>query len=385
MGKGKPSGNKTGVRLKEKILVTGGAGFIGSHLVDLLVEKGHEVRVFDNLDKQAHVDGKKPSHLNKKAEFVQGDVRDKNKLKQALEGIDAVYHFAAAVGVGQSMYAINYYVESNNVGTSNLLELLVNEEHDVKKIVVAASMSSYGEGLYKCDNCGFVEPPLRTEAQMEKKKWGVYCNCGQELLAVPTPETKSQKSNSIYALTKKDQEEMVLMIGKTYGIKSVAMRFFNVFGIRQSLSNPYTGVTAIFLSRLKNSNPPLVYEDGLQSRDFVSVYDVVQANYLALKSSNADFESFNVGTGKPIAIRDVAIKTANALGVSIMPQITQTYRKGDVRHCFADTKKISSKLEWKPRYSFEDGLREIIEWSKGVKAVDKFDSALSELKQRKLA
>lgn len=371
--------------MSKKVLVTGGAGFIGSHLVDKLVEEGHDVRVLDSLDKQVHISGKLPNYFNNQVEFVKGDVRNKDDFREALKDIDVVFHEAGAVGVGQSMYELNYYVSTNNIGTSNLLELLVNEEHSVKKVVVAASMSSYGEGLYKTQDGDLVDNvQLRSEKQMSEGKWEPLDEQGRPLIAIPTPETKYQNCNSIYALTKKDQEEMVLMIGKTYGIPSIALRYFNVAGPRQSLSNPYTGVTAIFMSRIKNNNAPIVYEDGLQTRDFISVHDIVQANILAMQSKNGNYESYNVGTGKPITIKKVAETIARLYGSDIMPKVQNKFRKGDVRHCFADISKIKSKLGFEPKHSFEETIKEIIEWSKNVEAVDKFEEANNELKSKGL-
>ncbi|AJF60062.1 MAG: NAD-dependent epimerase/dehydratase [archaeon GW2011_AR10] len=371
--------------MSKKILVTGGAGFIGSHLVDGLVKEGHEVRVLDNLDKQVHVSGKKPDFLNKKAEFVQGDVRNKENIAKALEGVEAVFHFASTVGVGQSMYEINYYVDTNNGGTANLMEWIVNKENEVKKIIVAASMSSYGEGLYKCEKCGLVEPEIRGTEQLNKKKWELLCKtCGSVLRPVPTPESKTQHCNSIYALTKKDQEEMVLMLGKAYGIPSVALRFFNVYGTRQQLSNPYTGVAAIFMSRIMNKQQPVVYEDGMQTRDFISVHDVVEANILALNSKKADYGAFNVGSGKAYSIKGVAETIAKAYGSNIKPKVLNTFRKGDVRHCYADTSKIRRALGFEPKVSLEQGMKELINWSRGVKAQDNFEKAKGELQKRGL-
>tara|TARA_Y100000310_G_C20695531_1_gene825416 strand:+ start:1291 stop:2406 length:1116 start_codon:yes stop_codon:yes gene_type:complete len=369
----------------DKVLVTGGAGFIGSFIVDELVEKGYEVRILDNLDKQVHPTGQTPAWLNEKAEFMKGDVRNKEDVAKAMEGIDVLFHEAAAVGVGQSMYEIDYYVDVNTRGTGNVLEYLANEEHSVKKMMVAASMSEYGEGLYKCPDCGLVEPPLREEEQMAKQEWEPKCpNCGKELKAVPTPETKNLNCNSIYALTKKDQEEMVLMIGKAYGIKAVALRYFNVFGPRQSLSNPYTGVAAIFMSRIKNNHAPIVYEDGMQTRDFISVHDIAKANVLAMESNAANGEVFNVGSGNPISIKGVGETVAKLCGSDLMPEVTNKFRKGDVRHCYADISKIKNKLGFEPSLSFEDGMSEIIEWSNTVKAEDKFEQATSELKKKGL-
>ncbi len=368
-----------------KVLVTGGAGFIGSFIVDQLVEKGHDVVVLDNLDKQVHPTGEKPEWLNGKAEFIKGDVRNKDGLKKAFEGVEVLFHEAAAVGVGQSMYEIGYYVDANTGGTANVLEFLANQEHSVKKMMVAASMSEYGEGLYECSSCGKIEPGMRKEGNLASGKFEHFCpNCGKALKPVPTPETKHLDCKSVYALTKKDQEELVLMVGKAYGIKAVALRYFNVFGARQSLSNPYTGVAAIFMSRIKNGNRPIVYEDGLQTRDFVSVHDIAKANILAMEQNSANFEVFNVGSGQPLSIKSVAEKIAGLYGLDLKPEITNKFRKGDIRHCFADISKIKSRLGFEPSVSFEEGMKEIIEWSQSVKAEDRFDEATRELKKKGL-
>lgn len=370
--------------MTKRILVTGGAGFIGSFLVDELVKQGHDVRIFDNLEEQVH-NKKKPTYLNTKAEFVNGDITNKDALNEALPDIDAVFHLASAVGVGQSQYQIKHYTDINIMGTANLLDLMVNTEHDIKKLIVAASMSSYGEGAYSCGKCGVVHPPLRTEEQMKKKQWELLCpGCGAVLKPIPTPEEKVQDCNSIYAITKKVQEDMVLNIGKTYGIPSVALRYFNVYGPRQSLSNPYTGVAAIFMSRIKNNNHPIIYEDGLQSRDFISVHDITQANVLSMEKNSANYQRFNVGTGKPQTIKSIADTLAKLYGVKLEPVITNQYRKGDVRHCFPDISRIQSMIDFKPKISFEQGMKELIEWANDEEAVDKFDQATKELKQKGL-
>jgi len=371
--------------MKKRVLVTGGAGFIGSFIVDELVKKGHAVRIFDNLTEQVHKNSQKPGYLNKEGEFIKGDVKKIDELRKAIQDIDVIFHEAAAVGVGQSMYEIEEYVGSNIMGTANLLHLLANTEHDVKKVLVAASMSSYGEGSYKCDECGDVYPELRTEKQMQTGEWELKCpKCGKTAKPVPTPETKKQDCNSIYAITKKNQEEMVLNVGKAYGIPSVALRYFNVYGPRQSLSNPYTGVAAIFMSRIKNKKQPVVYEDGLQTRDFISVRDIADANIAAMESSSADYETFNVGTQRPISIKQVAEILAKLYKEDIKTNITNKFRKGDVRHCISDISRIKSKLGWKPKISFEQGMKELIEWSKDQEAEDKFEKAAEELKQRGL-
>ena len=369
----------------KNILVTGGAGFIGSHLVDALIEKGYNVRILDNLTEQIHPGGKPPSYLHPKAEFIRGDVTEKKAIQKALKGMDAVVHFACAVGVGQSMYEIAHYTKVNGYGTGLLLDTIVNGKHSIQKIVVAASMSSYGEGMYSCETCGHVQPGLRPQEQLDKSDFTNYCpTCGKPLTPVPTPETARQNSNSIYAISKKDQEEMVLVVGKAYGIPSVALRFFNVYGQRQSLSNPYNGVAAIFMSRIKNKKSPIINEDGLQTRDFVHVKDVARANIAALEQSGGDYHSFNVGSGKPLTIKSVAQTLATLYKSDIEPDITNRTRKLDVRHCFADLTSIKEKLGWEPEISFEDGMKGLIEWAKDEEAVDKVDEAFAELERRGL-
>lgn len=367
------------------ILITGGAGFIGSHLADMLLEQGYRVRVLDNLYKQIHPDGKLPSYFNPKAEFVKGDVTDRNDWLKALDGIDAVFHFAAAVGVGQSMYEIDHYVRINSLGTAIFLDILANQKHSVKKMIVAASMSSYGEGSYKCKNCGVVQPPLRDETMLKKRDFSVYCpNCNQIVYPVPTNEKVKQNSNSIYAISKKNQEEMVINIGQAYNIPAVALRFFNVYGPRQSLSNPYNGVAAIFMSRIKNGKPPIINEDGSQTRDFVHVRDVANANILCLENSKADYQVFNIGSGTPVSIKDVAYTLAKLYKSHIKPEISYKVRKLDVRHCYADIGKIKSLLGWEPKIKFADGLREVIKWSGEEEAVDNLEYSFQELEKRGL-
>ncbi|MBI4575729.1 MAG: NAD-dependent epimerase/dehydratase family protein [Planctomycetes bacterium] len=370
------------------ILVTGGAGFIGSHLVDALLAAGHRVRVLDSLDPQVHPDGRPPEYLNPEAEYLRGDVRDGARLESALRGSEVVFHQASAVGVGQSQYRVHHYVDVNLSGTALLLDRLVNwtgPGERPRKLVVAASMSSYGEGLYRCAACGPVRPALRNEAQVEGGRWEPPCpRCGGALEAVPTPEEAACEPNSIYAITKRVQEEMVLLIGRTYGIPAVALRYFNVYGPRQSLSNPYTGVAAIFMSLLKNGRSPVVYEDGLQTRDFVHVRDVVHANLLAMDRPEADGKAFNVGGGRPRTIRGVAEDLAALLGVDRPPEVQHRFRKGDVRHCYADLERARSALGYEPRVGFREGMGELIEWSRTAEARDGFDRSLRELRERGL-
>ena len=368
----------------EKVLVTGGCGFIGSHLVDKLLEKNYQVIVYDNLDKQVHPDGI-PEYINLNSRYIFEDIRKKKELKKLIKEVDYIFHFAAKVGVGQSQYQIEEYVDVNIRGTANLLDILVNTKNNVKKLIVASSMSIYGEGLYICEKCGDVKPELRDFKEEKIDNWEPKCPfCSGEIKPVPTPETLPLKSNSIYAISKKEQEEMALLIGKTYKIPVVSLRFFNVYGPRQSLSNPYTGVCAIFLSRIKNNNPPVIFEDGLQTRDFIWVEDVVNACILSMEKEAANYEIFNVGSGKPISILEIANLLIKLLGKDLKPDITFKFRKGDVRHCYADISKIKSKIGFEPKTTLEDGLKKLIEWAKKTKAEDKFEKAHKELKKKGL-
>lgn len=365
-----------------KVLITGGAGFIGSHLADELIDCGYEVRILDNLSEQVHgKERKKPEYLNPKAELLIGDIRDKEALDQALEGIDAVFHLAAMVGVGQSMYQISDYTAVNNLGTATLLEKLI--QNPVKKLVVASSMSIYGEGLYK-DAAGNLE--MQCERKLEDLKndrWEMYK--GNEILQpIPTPEEKKPALASVYALSKYDQERLSLITGKAYNIPTTAMRFFNVYGTRQALSNPYTGVLAIFASRLLNNNAPMIFEDGKQKRDFIHVKDVARACRLAMETPEADGEVLNVGSGNQYTITYIAEKLAQVMNKDISPEVTGKYRVGDIRHCFANTQRTEEILDFKPQINFEDGLLELAEWLKGEIAVDNVSKASDELAERGL-
>ncbi|MFC1454964.1 NAD-dependent epimerase/dehydratase family protein, partial [Candidatus Undinarchaeota archaeon] len=348
----------------------------------------HEVTIVDSLIEQVHPEGKKPDYLNPDAEFIKADVTDREKMASLFQDHEIVFHEASAVGVAQSMYQIEHYMDANTRATALLWDLLVNKENSVKKFLVASSMSLYGEGKYECPGCGPVFPQLRPMEQMEKKEWEVKCpNCGKEVKPMPTDEMKPPFTNSIYALGKKDQEEMSIMLGKTYGIPSVALRYFNVYGSRQALSNPYTGVCAIFSSRIKNDNPPMITEDGMQSRDFIHVKDIVRANLMAMDSSKADYEVFNVGSGEPIAIKKIAEILIEKQGKDFSPEITGKFRKGDIRHCYADISKIKQKLDFDLEVSFEDGISELVDWTEdqsGQTAKDDFEQARAELNEKKL-
>lgn len=371
----------------KRILVTGGAGFIGSFLVDKLIAKGHRVAVFDNLSPQVHPGGEPPAYLNPDAEFVKGDVLSRSKLLRALKDVEAVYHFAAAVGVGQSQYQIHHYVQTNVGGTAVLFDILANEKHAVQHVVIAGSKSSYGEGLYEHPARGKVRPPLRTEADIAGGRWEPRLPDSPDapLKPLPTDETQCLNATNVYSQTKKDQEEYALMIGQVYNLPVTVFRFFNVYGPRQSLSNPYTGVAAIFMSLLKNERPPVIFEDGRQTLDFISVHDVAHACALAIEKPELTAgQVFNLGNGVPITVLELAQLLIKIYGKDLEPQVTGKFRKGDVRHCYADITKLVERLGYRPRVSLEEGLRELVEWSETVEAEDHFDAAREELAKRGL-
>lgn len=370
--------------MSKQILITGGAGFIGSHLANELIGKGYRVRILDNLLEQVHgTDAKRPAYLNPEAELMEGDVRNRAAIRNALEGVDVVYHFAARVGVGQSMYEIQEYTEVNNTGTAVLLEALI--ENPVEKLVVASSMSIYGEGLYQDAQGKLLTVGGRKKEQYKKGEWELHNDKGEVLKPVATPESKTPNLASVYALSKFDQEQMCMIVGNAYNIPTVALRFFNVYGPDQALSNPYTGVLAIFASRFLNNKPPVIFEDGRQQRDFVSVYDIARACRLAMETPEAAGEVFNIGSGNSYTILEVAEKMAAVLGKEeLEPEITGKYRVGDIRHCFADISKARQVLGYEPSYNLEQGIKELAEWLKGQIAEDKVSDAKKELETRGL-
>ncbi|MDA2915396.1 NAD-dependent epimerase/dehydratase family protein [Nitrospinae bacterium AH_259_B05_G02_I21] len=372
------------------ILVTGGAGFIGSHLVDGLLERGEAVRVLDILDPQVHPSGSLPSYIQGhvdtgRVELHVGDVRDRPTWRKALDGVRVVVHLAAAVGVGQSMYEVARYVEINTQGTAILLDILANEAHRVEKLIVASSMSIYGEGSSTCPECGPFVPEIREEKQLQKGDYEVHCpSCGSLANPAPTPETKPPVPTSVYAVSKRDQEELCLTIGRAYDIPTVALRYFNVYGPRQALTNPYAGVAAIFSSRLLNNNSPLIFEDGDQTRDFIHISDIVQANLLAMDCSEAAGQALNIGTGRPTSVAQLAGHIAQALGSDIAPTVVGKYRSGDIRHCVADISRAREVLGFEPRVPLANGVSDLVDWVRQQEAEDRVDIAARELEQKGL-
>ncbi|HEX8311662.1 MAG TPA: NAD-dependent epimerase/dehydratase family protein [Chthoniobacteraceae bacterium] len=370
--------------MADKILITGGAGFVGSHLADELLEHGYEVRALDSLAAQVHgEDAGRPDYLSSEVELVAGDIRDPQAVWKALDGVDAVYHLAATVGVGQSMYEIENYTSINGIGTAVLLEALA--KRPVKRLVVASSMSIYGEGLYRTREGDHVEGVERSLDQLRAHDWEIRDASGEPMAPIPTPETKCPALPSVYAISKYHQERMCMTVGRAYKIPTVGLRFFNIYGTRQALSNPYTGVLAIFAARFLNNQPPLINEDGLQQRDFVSVHDIAQACRLALEVPGAADRVFNVGGGKPFTIREIASHMARTLGKEhIEAEITGRYRMGDIRNCFADITLAKKVLGYTPRVTLEEGLVDLAEWLEGQTAVDRVDDASRELISRGL-
>ena len=370
--------------MTQRILITGGAGFIGSHVADELLEAGYRVRVLDLLLPQVHgPDAVRPTYLHKDIELIVGDVRDQEMMNKALRDVDAVFHFAALVGVAQSMYEIDRYTSVNNFGTAVVLQSLI--EHPVERLIVASSMSVYGEGLYRMADGRIANGVERGLEQLKRREWEVRDGAGEVLEPLPTPESKHPSLASIYALSKYDQERMCLLFGRAYKIPTVALRFFNVYGTRQALSNPYTGVLAIFAARLLNNNPPIIFEDGLQRRDFVSVKDVAQACQLALERTDVQDQVFNVGSGSSYTVREIADRMAKVLDRQHLdPHLTQDYRMGDIRHCFADISLARRQLGYEPRVTLERGIEQLSDWLASQVAIDRVAEHQADLRTRGL-
>lgn len=378
------------VSAKGHVLVTGGAGFIGSHLVDMLLDRGFDVTVLDCLLPQIHADAELdadgwPVYLNPRARRIKGNILDEGVFEKALDGITHLAHLAASVGVGQSMTNIVDYTRNNTMAAAVMLETLSRARHTVRRIAVASSMSIYGEGEYRVKSSGRrVAPQLRSHEQLNRHDWEMQLD-GEILEPVATSEEKLLQPASIYAVNKRDHEEMFIAVGRALNIPTVALRLFNAYGSRQALSNPYTGVAAIFISRLLNDQKPLVFEDGEQKRDFVHVMDVANAFATVLESDRKVWEIFNFGSGRSISIKEMARTLARLLGKDIEPEILNKHRVGDIRHCFADISRIDREFGVRPQRGFEEGMAELITWvSTARKPVDRSESSLAELAGRRM-
>lgn len=368
--------------MTERVLITGGAGFVGRHLAQCLIEAGYQVRILDNLIEQVHPNREPPLIAGGGAELLVGDIRDQDAVRRALAGVDSVVHLAAEVGVGQSMYAIERYTSVNELGTAVLLQQLV--ERPVRRVVVASSMSIYGEGLYRTADGELLEDVVRGPRQPDGS-WDPKDGAGRPLVPVPTPETKAASLQSVYAINKFAQERLTLTLAAQYGMEAVALRLWNIYGPGQALSNPYTGVLAIFAARIANGQPPLIFEDGAQLRDFVHVADVANAFLLALRAPQAAGEVFNIGSGVARSIHEVALAQAQAMGrPDICPLITGQMRAGDIRHNIPDLAKARRMLGYRPLREFDAGLKELTQWVAQQEAQDNVVAARRELEIRGL-
>ena len=368
--------------MTETILVTGGAGFIGRHLAEALVRRGDRVRVLDSLIEQVHGGAGRPAELHPEVELVRGDVRDESAVRGALRGVDSVVHLAAEVGVGQSMYAVDRYTSVNDHGTAVLFQQLI--ARPVRRVVVASSMSIYGEGLYRT-----VDGELRQEVVRRGRhadgSWDPRDERGRALVPVPTPEDKRPALNSVYAIGKYTQERLTLTLAPAYGMEGCALRLWNAYGPGQALSNPYTGVLAIFASRLANGQSPMIFEDGQQLRDFVHVSDVARAFVLALDRAEAVGQVFNIGSGVARTVQEVARLQARSMGRDdLPPEITGKARAGDIRHCVPDLARARERLGFAPRQDFAAGLAELAGWVARQEAKDRVAEARGELEARGL-
>lgn len=372
--------------MKETILITGGAGFIGSHLCENLYKKGYNVIVYDNLSPQVHGEnGEISKAIKDKVTFIKADIRDRENLKQAIIQSDKIIHLVAETGVGQSMYEVQRYTDVTIQGTAIMWDILVNEKNHVNKVVLSSSRAVYGEGKYKCTDCGIVYPDTRRVEDLQQGNWDIYCpKCRHILDSCATDEDSMLNPTSIYAICKKSQEEISTVMAKAVGIPLSIVRYQNVYGPGQSLNNPYTGILSIFTSRLKNNKPIQVYEDGQESRDFVHVDDVVQGTILALEKNEANNNIFNIANGKSTTVLQIAEILTEYLNPSLKPIIIGKYRVGDIRHCYADISRAQEILGYEPKFNVQTGIRDFLNWAQCEVAIDRSEIAESELKQKGL-
>jgi dTDP-L-rhamnose 4-epimerase len=363
------------------ILITGGAGFIGSHTAHALVQQGHRVRLLDCLDPQIHgADAIFPRELSAQVECLQGDVRNTGDLVGALDGIEAVYHFAALTGVGQSMYDLRAYTDVNVTGTASLLEAILKRGAPLPRVILASSRAVYGEGTHRCAIHGAVYPEPRHREDLEAGDFAAHCpRCGAVAVSTPTVEDRPLKPLSIYALTKLQQEELCAQVTMSHGLPLVILRYFNVYGSRQSLRNPYTGVVSIFYSRMRAGQPVSLYERGLPGRDFVHVSDVVRANLIALHAEPATGMRYNIGAGYEHSIAEIASTLATAAGFTARFEDHGEFRVGDIRSCYADLTAARAGLGFEPQITLEEGLREFSAWAAGEIAEDRYQKTVDEL------
>ena len=374
-----------------KILITGGAGFIGSNLALHLIDLGHEVTIMDNLSPQIHGDNPENTsplyrNIKNKVNFILGSVTDISVWEAALAGQEAIVHFAAETGTGQSMYEIRRYVDVNIGGTGLMLDLLANGSYQVKKVVVASSRSIYGEGKYHSEALGIVYPGARKDEDMKAGRFEPLCpQTGAPLTLLATDEESKIHPSSVYGITKQNQEQMVMTVCASLGIGATALRYQNVYGPGQSLSNPYTGILSIFSTRIKNGNGLSIFEDGLESRDFVFIDDIVAATTMALTKDEANGEVFGIGSGVATDVLTVAQTLVQHYGIDVPIKVTGAYRLGDIRHNFADLKKAKRLLDFSPQVSFDEGIRRFTTWVNQQEVqVDTYDASIAEMSKRGL-
>ncbi len=374
--------------MKKNILITGGSGFIGGHTSSALLEKGYSVRILDNLDPQIHgPDATLPEYMDKRVEFIRGDVRNPEDVERALQGMDAVYHFAALTGVGQSMYDLRNYTDVTVTGTACLLETIMKERQkpdpafDIQRFVLASSRATYGEGTARCPQHGILYPEIRDSRELREGRFDLHCpECGQVLEPVPTEEDRPLKPASVYAWTKQQQEHLCRYAADKFGLSTIILRYFNVYGPHQSLLNPYTGVVSIFFSRLRAGRPISIYEFNKPLRDMVYISDVVDANVRALEAKIEPGTPVNVGSGTAVTIREVADALARALGEAPTIELTGEYRVGDILQCVADLHRAERLLGYTPRVGLEEGMRHFVQWARNEPSVDRYQQTVDEMK-----